>query len=213
MRRVTIRPSVTAARRPLEPFSSGSNPEGGAQVKRLGEHMSTRQLVCVVLAAGNGTRMVSNTPKVMHELAGKPLLGHVVSTVSSLKSEGVYVVLRHKKELLEKYLTENFPKSILVEQDDIAGTGRAVEVSLEKIPSDFDGDILVVSADVPLMDLTTLSALVESHRSSQASATILTAIVEDPSGYGRIVRSKEGNPLTQQIGLLIALLGRADKEQ
>ena len=155
--------------------------------------MSTRQLACVVLAAGNGTRMVSNTPKVMHELAGKPLLGHVVSTVSALESEGVYVVLRHKKELLSEYLEANFPKAILVEQDDIAGTGRAVEVSLAKIPNDFDGDVLVVSGDVPLMDLDTLSALVDSHRSSKASATILTAIVDDPSGYGRIIRSKEGN--------------------
>jgi bifunctional UDP-N-acetylglucosamine pyrophosphorylase/glucosamine-1-phosphate N-acetyltransferase len=147
----------------------------------------------VVLAAGNGTRMVSNTPKVMHQLAGKPLLGHVVSTAASLKSEGVYVVLRHKKELLSEYLTANFPKTVQVEQDEIAGTGRAVEVSLEKIPSDFDGDVLVVSGDVPLMDLATLSALVESHRSNKASATILTALVDNPSGYGRIVRSPEGH--------------------
>lgn len=155
--------------------------------------MSTRQLVCVVLAAGNGTRMVSDIPKVMHPLAGKPLLGHVVSTVSSLKSAGIYVVLRHKKELLSEYLTENFPKAIQVEQDDVSGTGRAVEVSLEKIPADFDGDVLVVSGDVPMMDIDTLSSLVESHRSSKASATILTALIDDPSGYGRIVRSKDGH--------------------
>jgi bifunctional UDP-N-acetylglucosamine pyrophosphorylase / glucosamine-1-phosphate N-acetyltransferase len=154
--------------------------------------MSTRQLVCVVLAAGSGTRMVSNTPKVMHELAGKPLLGHVLSTVSSLDSEGVYVVLRHKKELLSEYLTSHYPKAVLVEQDEIAGTGRAVEVSLEKIPHDFNGDLLVVSGDVPLMDVATLTALVESHRSSKASATILTAMIDDPSGYGRIIRSPEG---------------------
>ena len=169
--------------------------------------MSTRQLACVVLAAGNGTRMVSNTPKVMHELAGKPLLGHVVSTVSALESEGVYVVLRHKKELLSEYLEVNFPKAILVEQDDIAGTGRAVEVSLAKIPTDFDGDVLVVSGDVPLMDLDTLTALVDSHRSSKASATILTAIVDDPSGYGRIIRSKEGT-----VAKIVEHLDASDEE-
>ncbi|MSZ17927.1 MAG: NTP transferase domain-containing protein, partial [Actinobacteria bacterium] len=154
--------------------------------------MSTRGLVCVVLAAGSGTRMVSATPKVMHPLAGRTLLGHVMATASSLETSGVYVVLRHQKELIGEYLTKNFPAAVQVEQDEIPGTGRAVEVSLSKIPADFSGDVLVVSGDVPLMDKQTLNALIETHRSGKASATILTAVREDPTGYGRILRSADG---------------------
>lgn len=155
--------------------------------------MSARGLVCVVLAAGSGTRMVSKTPKVMHKLAGKTLLGHVMATASSLKTDGVYVVLRHQKELIGEYLSNEFPAAIQVEQDEVSGTGRAVEVCLGIIPEGFKGDVLVVSGDVPLMDTQTLEALVESHRSHNASATILTALLDDPSGYGRIVRASDSS--------------------
>ena len=154
--------------------------------------MSARGLVCIVLAAGSGTRMVSNTPKVMHQLAGRPLLGHVMATATSLESDGVYVVLRHQRELIGQYLSNTYPAAIQVEQDEVSGTGRAVEVSLGKIPEDFQGEVLVVSGDVPLMDTQTLDALVQSHRSKKASATILTALLDDPSGYGRIVRAQNG---------------------
>jgi bifunctional UDP-N-acetylglucosamine pyrophosphorylase / glucosamine-1-phosphate N-acetyltransferase len=155
--------------------------------------MASNQLVCVVLAAGSGTRMVSSTPKVMHQLAGRPLLGHVMATASSLEANGIYVVLRHQKELLENYLRAAYPAAQVVEQDEISGTGRAVEVSLEQIPEDFEGEVLVISADVPLMDTTTLTALIASHRESGAAATILTAILDDPFGYGRIIRSEDGS--------------------
>jgi len=155
--------------------------------------MSTKGLVCVVLAAGSGTRMVSATPKVMHQLAGRPLLGHVMATATSLETSGVYVVLRHQKEVLSEYLTKSYPAAIQVEQDEIPGTGRAVEASLSEIPADFAGDVLVISGDVPLMDTQTLNDLVAAHRSSKAYATILTALRDDPSGYGRILRSPDGH--------------------
>jgi len=155
--------------------------------------MSDKGLVCVVLAAGSGTRMLSATPKVMHQLAGRSLLGHVMATANSLETSGIYVVLRHQKELISEYLLKTYPDAIQVEQDEISGTGRAVEVSLSKIPADFNGDVLVISGDVPLMDNQTLSALVETHQSGKASATILTALREDPTGYGRIVRGSDGH--------------------
>ena len=155
--------------------------------------MSDKGLVCVVLAAGSGTRMLSATPKVMHQLAGRSLLGHVMATANSLETSGIYVVLRHQKELISEYLSKTYPDAIQVEQDEISGTGRAVEVSLSKIPADFNGDVLVISGDVPLMDNQTLSALVETHQSGKASATILTALREDPTGYGRIVRGSDGH--------------------
>jgi bifunctional UDP-N-acetylglucosamine pyrophosphorylase/glucosamine-1-phosphate N-acetyltransferase len=137
--------------------------------------------------------MLSATPKVMHQLAGRSLLGHVMATANSLETSGIYVVLRHQKELISEYLSKTYPDAIQVEQDEISGTGRAVEVSLSKIPADFNGDVLVISGDVPLMDNQTLSALVETHQSGKASATILTALREDPTGYGRIVRGSDGH--------------------
>lgn len=154
--------------------------------------MSTRALVCVVLAAGSGTRMVSATPKVMHELAGRPLLGHVMATATSLDSSGVYVVLRHQKDVLAGYLGKHYPQAVIVEQDEVNGTGRAVEAAVDKLPADFVGDVLVVSGDVPLLDNQTLTTLVQSHRANKASATVLTALLPEPAGYGRIVRSKDG---------------------
>ena len=152
--------------------------------------MSDKQLAIVVLAAGNGTRMVSSQPKVMHKLAGLPLLGHVVITAESLDAADVLVVVRHQREILEDYLAANYPKVSVVVQDDIPGTGRAVEIALAAIPEDFSGEILVVSGDVPMMNTETLQQLVQSHRSNKVSATILSALVEDPTGYGRIQRDK-----------------------
>ncbi len=169
--------------------------------------MSARGLVCVVLAAGNGTRMVSATPKVMHQLAGRTLLGHVLATASSLEASDLYVVLRHQKELIGEYVSKNYPKAIQVDQDEIAGTGRAVEVTLEKIPADFVGEILVVSGDVPLMDTQTLNALIATHRSNKASATILTALVQDPTGYGRIIRAADG-----QVAKIVEQLDASEQE-
>ncbi|MFM7014160.1 MAG: bifunctional UDP-N-acetylglucosamine diphosphorylase/glucosamine-1-phosphate N-acetyltransferase GlmU [Actinomycetota bacterium] len=155
--------------------------------------MSKGQLICVVLAAGSGTRMLSSTPKVMHPLAGRPILGHVMATAMSLQADSVVVVLRHQKELLQDYLTKNYPDALIAEQDEIAGTGRAVEASLNQISPDYRGEILVISGDVPMLDEQTLTALVKSHRESGASATILTALLEDPTGYGRIIRSPDGS--------------------
>jgi bifunctional UDP-N-acetylglucosamine pyrophosphorylase/glucosamine-1-phosphate N-acetyltransferase len=169
--------------------------------------MSARGLVCVVLAAGNGTRMVSATPKVMHQLAGRTLLGHVLATASSLDTSDLYVVLRHQKELIGEYVSKNYPKAIQVDQDEIAGTGRAVEVTLEKIPADFVGEVLVVSGDVPLMDTQTLNALIATHRSNKASATILTALVQDPTGYGRIIRAADG-----QVAKIVEQLDASEQE-
>jgi bifunctional UDP-N-acetylglucosamine pyrophosphorylase/glucosamine-1-phosphate N-acetyltransferase len=130
-----------------------------------------------------------------------------MATASSLKTSGVYVVLRHQKELISDYLSQAFPAAIQVEQDEISGTGRAVEVSLSKIPENFDGDILVISGDVPLMDEQTLNALVATHRAGKASATILTALLDDPSGYGRIIRAADG-----QVAKIVEHLDASDEE-
>jgi len=154
--------------------------------------MAEQHLAVVVLAAGEGTRMRSRKPKVMHEIAGMPLLGHALVTASQLGASHVVPVIRHQKDLLAEYITAFFPSATIAEQDDVPGTGRAVECALEKLPADFEGAIVVTSGDVPLLDVSTLENLIDAHLASGAAATLLTAILEDPSGYGRIIRNNAG---------------------
>ena len=146
-----------------------------------------RDLAVVVLAAGQGTRMKSKLPKVLHELAGVPILGHVMATAASLKPNRLLVVLRHERELIETYLASHFPLAEIVLQDEVPGTGRAAEQAIEAL-GDFSGDVLILSGDVPLIDLESLGQLIEGHQNSKASGTLVSVELENPSGYGRIVR-------------------------
>lgn len=154
--------------------------------------MSEKHLAVVVLAAGEGTRMKSAKPKVMHEIAGLPLLGHALATASSLGAAHVIPVIRYKKELICEYIRAFYPGVTIAEQDDVPGTGRAVECALDALPVDFNGAVIVTSGDVPLLDVATLESLLDAHLAGGYAATILTAIVEDPAGYGRIIRSNDG---------------------
>ncbi len=154
--------------------------------------MAEQHLAVVVLAAGEGTRMRSRKPKVMHELAGMPLLGHALVTASQLGASHVVPVIRHQKDLLSEYITAFFPSATIAEQDDVPGTGRAVECALEKLPADFEGAIVVTSGDVPMLDVPTLENLIDAHLETGAAATLLTAILDDPTGYGRIIRNNAG---------------------
>ena len=154
--------------------------------------MSEKHLAVVVLAAGEGTRMKSAKPKVMHEIAGLPLLGHALATASSLGAAHVIPVIRYKKELISEYIHAFYPGVTIAEQDDVPGTGRAVECALDSLPADFNGAVIVTSGDVPLLDVATLESLLDAHLAGGYAATILTAIVEDPAGYGRIIRSNDG---------------------
>lgn len=150
-----------------------------------------RQLAVVVLAAGEGTRMKSATPKVLHEIAGLPLIGHVLSTAHSLGANHVVAVLRHERERIENYVKAFYPNTVIALQDEIPGTGRAVEAALEQLPVDFVGDVAVLSGDVPLLDVASIEQLVEIHRGNQNSGTLISAVMADPKGYGRVVRSRE----------------------
>ncbi|MEY4320832.1 MAG: hypothetical protein RLZZ471_773 [Actinomycetota bacterium] len=154
--------------------------------------MAEQHLAVVVLAAGEGTRMRSRKPKVMHELAGMPLLGHALVTASQLGASHVVPVIRHQKDLLAEYITAFFPNATIAEQDDVPGTGRAVECALEKLPADFEGAVVVTSGDVPMLDVPTLENLIDAHLETGAAATLLTAILDDPTGYGRIIRNNAG---------------------
>lgn len=152
--------------------------------------MTDQRIAVVVLAAGQGTRMKSSTPKVLHRLAGLPLLAHVLRTASSIEPEHVAVVVRHERERVAAEVAERAPEALVVDQDDVPGTGRAVEVAVQALPADFDGAVVVLSGDVPLLDTGSLRRLVDAHAGN--AVTLVSAIAPDPTGLGRVVRDADG---------------------
>ena len=155
--------------------------------------MIDQNLAIVVLAAGEGTRMKSATPKILHSLAGIPLVGHVLATANALEPAHVIAVVRYERDAVAAVITKVLPQTVIVDQDDVPGTGRAVEVALTALPADFTGDVVVISGDVPLLDAGTLGELIAAHRSHACAATVLSAVLGDATGYGRIVRAPDGS--------------------
>jgi len=155
--------------------------------------MTDQNLAVIVLAAGQGTRMKSSRPKILHSIAGRSLIGHVLAAAGELSPRHVVAVVRHERDAVVSTITELMPSTVIVDQDDIPGTGRAVEVGIAALPVDFVGDVVVVSGDVPMLDAPTLAALIQQHRAAANSATILSAILADATGYGRVVRNEGGH--------------------
>ena len=137
--------------------------------------------------------MKSLTPKLLHKLGGVSVVSHVLATARQLDAAHVVSVVRHERDRLVEVIEVDLPQSIIVDQDEIPGTGRAVELAVAALPSGFAGDVLVVNGDVPLLDAETLQGLINQHRQAQAAATILSTVLEDATGYGRVVRSADGN--------------------
>jgi len=157
-----------------------------------------RPLSAVVLAAGEGTRMRSSTPKMLHELCGRPLLLHVLDTLVTLPLERLVVVVGHSAERVTKTVHEQLATEIpieFVEQRVQRGTGDAASVGLTAFADelDADDDVFVLAGDAPLLRSDTLAALATEHRLTDAAATLLTAELPDPTGYGRIVRDNRDN--------------------
>jgi bifunctional UDP-N-acetylglucosamine pyrophosphorylase / glucosamine-1-phosphate N-acetyltransferase len=159
--------------------------------------VTDRPLSAVVLAAGEGTRMRSSRPKALHRLCGRPMVLHVLDALAELDLERAVVVVGHGAERVIKTMHEQAPPGLLiefVEQRIQRGTGDAVSVALTVFPDDDvedGGDIVVLPGDTPLLRPPTLAALVRTHRLADAAATILTARLPDPTGYGRVVRSRD----------------------
>jgi bifunctional UDP-N-acetylglucosamine pyrophosphorylase/glucosamine-1-phosphate N-acetyltransferase len=147
-----------------------------------------RLAAVVVLAAGEGTRMKSaTTPKVLHPLCGRTMLGHVVAAARGLRPEHLVVVVGHAREQVTAALGEIDPDALPVVQEQQNGTGHAVRVALEALPA-LTGTVVVVPGDAPLLTTQTLADLVTQHERAAAATTLLTAEVDDPTGYGRVVR-------------------------
>lgn len=145
----------------------------------------------IVLAAGAGTRMKSALPKVLHPMAGRSLVGHALDAAASLQPEHLVAVVRHERERVVEHLLSHNPDLVIADQDEIPGTGRAVELGLQAI-GEVSGTVVVTYGDVPLLTPETLHALVSEHQEAGNAVTVLSANVPDATGYGRIVRDEDG---------------------
>jgi bifunctional UDP-N-acetylglucosamine pyrophosphorylase/glucosamine-1-phosphate N-acetyltransferase len=146
----------------------------------------------VVLAAGEGKRMKSATPKVLQPLLGRTLLGHVLAVAQAIHTDRTVVVVGHKADEVGAFLGEVAPEATPVLQAQQNGTGHAVRIALDATP-DLAGTVVVLSGDVPLLRPETVEALLATHERAGAAATVLSAEVEVPGGLGRIVRGADGN--------------------
>ncbi len=146
---------------------------------------SKQKLAAIILAAGKGTRMKSDLPKVLHLVDDKPMLIHVIDLARQLHSERIINILGHEKDLvIEAIKSENVEYVI---QEPQLGTGHAVQQT-ESLLKDFTGDVLVLSGDVPLLRKSTIDKMLKIHREATNGATVLTAMFVNPRGYGRVIR-------------------------
>ncbi len=160
----------------------------------------------LVLAAGAGTRMRSDTPKVLHSLGGRSMLSHALHAVAKVAPDHLVAVLGKDRERIAPVVTDlatelGRPIEIAV-QDEQLGTGHAALCGLSALPEGFDGTVVITSGDIPLLDAETLADLIAAHRAEPAAVTVLTTTVPDARGYGRILRTQDGE--------VIAIVEEAD---
>ena len=148
--------------------------------------------------------MRSATPKVLHRIGGRSLLGHVLATARDLRPGRTAVVVRHERDQVAAHVEELDPAAVIADQDEVPGTGRAVECGLSALDAaaqpdqapggtqGVEGPVVILAGDVPLLDSGTLTALLEAHHSHGNAVTVLTTNLTDPSGYGRVVRAGDG---------------------
>jgi UDP-N-acetylglucosamine pyrophosphorylase len=147
-----------------------------------------KKLATAVMAAGKGTRMKSDLPKVLHKLNNRSMIHYVIDLAEKINSEKIVLIIGHKKELVEEECAARNVEFAV--QSPQLGTGHAVQMT-ESAFNGYDGDILVLSGDVPLLTEKSIKALIDRHMQSNATATLLTAELDDPFGYGRIIRDSD----------------------
>lgn len=146
------------------------------------------QLTALILAAGKGTRMESELPKVLHTCCGKPMVSHVIDAARGAGADRVVVIAGYKSEMVHEELKDTV---LYAEQTEQLGTGHAVMCAADQLGD--EGETLVLCGDTPLVTADTLKRLLEAHRSAGNGVTVLSAILEEPKGYGRIIRDAEGS--------------------
>ena len=143
------------------------------------------KLAIIIMAAGKGTRMNTELPKVLHKLNNKTLIEHVIDKTLKINPEKLLVVVGYKSELVKKQLN-NYDIEYATQSEQL-GTGHAI-MQCQNNLNDFDGDTLILSGDVPLITVETLSDLYKKHIECKSKGTVLSATLKNPKGYGRIVR-------------------------
>jgi bifunctional UDP-N-acetylglucosamine pyrophosphorylase/glucosamine-1-phosphate N-acetyltransferase len=142
----------------------------------------------VIMAAGKGKRMKSNLPKVLHNLAGKPILNYVLDTVDQLEAKRKILIVGYKSDHIRELIGD---KIEYVEQKEQLGTAHAV-LQTKKLLSDFKGDVLILSGDVPFLTVKILKKLLKYHQANNFCCTLVSTILKTPKGYGRVIRDKKG---------------------
>ena len=148
----------------------------------------------IVLAAGKGTRMKSRTPKILHAIGGRSMVGHALKVARELEPQRVVAVVRHQRDLVAGHIAELDPEVLVADQSDVPGTGSAVDAGLEVLDAEspVSGTVLVTYGDVPLLTAQTLREFVAHHTSHGNAVTVLSADHPEPGKYGRILRDGNG---------------------
>ena len=149
------------------------------------------EIKSVILAAGKGTRMKSDIPKVLHKIFEKPLLGYVLDSVKHITTEN-FVIVGHHAEEVQEYVEKNYQNAKTVLQTPQLGTGHAVSMVCPYL-EDYSGQILILCGDTPLITSETLKKFVEYHNSNNSDLTVMSTIFENPANYGRIIREQDGS--------------------
>ena len=149
-------------------------------------------LTVIVLAAGGGTRMKSKTMKVLHPVAGRSMIGHVLRAVEAVEPTSVVAVVGHQREQVGPHIVELLPGVVLAVQEKQEGTGHAVRIAMEASGTT-TGTVIVAAGDTPLLEGESLRAFAVEHEAAQRAVSILSGTVPHPFGYGRIVRNAEGD--------------------
>jgi UDP-N-acetylglucosamine diphosphorylase/glucosamine-1-phosphate N-acetyltransferase len=148
-------------------------------------------LAIVILAAGKGTRMKSDLPKVLHKVAGKSMVVHVLACARKLTRDNIYLVIGHQAQLVKQEVDQYFLVNFVI-QSSLLGTGDAVKQALPELAPKIK-DVLVLCGDVPLIQEDTLKELLATHRTTHAKLTVLAVNMENPTGYGRIIIDSTGD--------------------
>ena len=146
----------------------------------------------IILGAGKGTRMKSDTPKVLHTIFDKALLGYVIDAVNGTNlADENYIIVGHQAEEVENYVKSNYQNSKCVLQTPQLGTGHAVSMALPYL-KDFEGEVIILCGDTPLITSETLKEFIECHKFNNSDITVMSAIFDNPANYGRIIRNPDG---------------------